>query len=74
MVSRTSRLGLALFTVYLLLYGGFVLINSFAPAIMETIPLAGINLAVLYGFGLIVVAVVLALIYGIFASGNEGRP
>jgi uncharacterized membrane protein (DUF485 family) len=74
MVPRTSRLGLALFTVYLLLYAGFVLINTFAPATMEAIPLAGVNLAVLYGFGLILMAVLLALIYGIFASGNEGRP
>lgn len=74
MVSRTSRLGLVLFSVYLLLYGGFVLINSFAPAVMEVIPFAGINLAVLYGFGLIVAAIILALIYGVFASDGEDRP
>lgn len=74
MVSRTSRLGLVLFSIYLLLYGGFVLINSFAPAVMEVIPFAGINLAVLYGFGLIVAAIILALIYGVFASDGEDRP
>jgi uncharacterized membrane protein (DUF485 family) len=73
MVPRTSRLGLALFAVYLLLYGGFVFINAFAPERMEAVPFAGINLAVLYGFGLIVVAVALALIYGIFTNDREDQ-
>ena len=31
---------------------------------MEWTPVAGINLAILYGFGLIVAALVLALLYG----------
>ena len=61
----------------LLLYGGFVLLNAFWPEIMEYTPLAGVNLAIWYGFGLIVAALVLALIYGRWgtaASGDrEGR-
>jgi len=59
-----TRLGLFLFLVYLTLYTGFVLINAFAADQMETIILAGLNLAIVYGFGLIVFALVLALIYG----------
>jgi uncharacterized membrane protein (DUF485 family) len=62
--ARNSRYGLALFSVYLLLYGGFVLLNAFAPAQMERTPISGVNLAILYGFGLIAAALVLALIYG----------
>ena len=31
---------------------------------MEVLPFAGVNLAILYGFGLIIAAVLLALIYG----------
>ncbi len=62
--SRRTRYGLALFAVYLLLYGGFVLLNAFAPAVMERTPLLGINVAVLYGMALIVAAFVLALVYG----------
>lgn len=54
-----------LFLVYLTLYTGFVLINAFAADKMETIVLAGLNLAIVYGFGLIVFALVLALIYGL---------
>ena len=66
-----SRLGLVLFAVYLALYGGFVLLNTFAPATMEATPWAGINVAILYGFGLIIGAVLLALIYGLFTTGGE---
>lgn len=68
MESRNARYGLILFTIYLLFYGGFVLLNAFAPAIMEKQPFAGINLAILYGFGLIIVALVLSLIYGWICS------
>ena len=60
----STRLGLLLFAVYLVLYGGFVLLAAFSPQAMEATPLAGVNLAIWYGFGLIVAAIVLALIYG----------
>lgn len=62
--SRRTRYGLALFAVYLLLYGGFVLLNAFAPEQMERTPLFGVNLAILYGMLLIGAAFLLALIYG----------
>ena len=67
MHSRNTPLGLALFAVYLLLYGGFVGLSAFSPQTMEATPLWGVNLAVLYGFGLIVAALVLALVYGWFS-------
>ena len=65
-----TKLGLVLFAFYLALYLGFVLINAYNAPVMETIVLAGLNLAVVYGFGLIFVALVLALIYG-FACRTE---
>ena len=65
MNTRNSRIGLKLFAFYLLLYGGFVLLNTFSPTTMEATPVAGINVAILYGFGLIVAAFVLALVYGL---------
>lgn len=64
MNTHNSRIGLVLFAVYLLLYGGFVFLSAFATDVMETTPIAGVNLAILYGFGLIIAALVLALIYG----------
>ena len=63
-ISRNSRYGLVLFAIYLVLYGAFVLTNAFAPELMERTPIAGVNVAILAGFSLIIVAFVLALIYG----------
>ncbi len=57
-----------LFLLYLLLYGGFVLLNTFSPTTMEATPIEGINVAILYGFGLIVSAFVLALLYGFLCT------
>jgi uncharacterized membrane protein (DUF485 family) len=71
MKNHNSRIGLVLFAVYLLLYGGFVFLSAFAADVMETTPFAGVNLAILYGFGLIVAAVVLALIYGYFCKPTD---
>ena len=64
MESGKSPLGMILFVLYLILYGGFVLLNAFAPETMEITPMAGVNLAIWYGVGLIVTAIALALIYG----------
>lgn len=59
-----TRLGLLLFVIYLAMYLGFVLINAVDAQKMETIVFAGLNLAIVYGMALIVMALVLALIYG----------
>ena len=72
METTTNRMGLILFAVYSLLYCGFVFLSAFSPATMEITPLAGINLAVIYGFALIIFAFVLAAVYGwIFRGMNE---
>lgn len=65
---RNARLGLILFFVYLAIYGGFVLLNAFQPELMETTPFGGVNLAILYGFGLIIAALLMALLYGFLCS------
>ena len=48
--------------------------NAFAAETMEATPLAGVNLAIWYGIGLIVLAVVLALIYGWVAKSEDVPP
>ena len=62
-IARNARVGLVLFAVYVVLYGGFMLLSAFAPTRMSEPVVAGVNLAVVYGFGLIVAALVLALVY-----------
>lgn len=64
MPNRNARLGLVLFLVYLAFYAGFVLLAAFSPETMQRTPVAGVNLAVWYGFALIAAALVFALVYG----------
>jgi uncharacterized membrane protein (DUF485 family) len=52
-----------LFCVYLALYAGFMGLSAFAPGVMAREVLGGVNLAILYGMGLIAAAVVLAFVY-----------
>lgn len=62
--ARNARIGLWLFAVYLAFYAGFVLTNAFAPDRMKDVFALGLNLAVVWGFALIGLALVLALVYG----------
>jgi uncharacterized membrane protein (DUF485 family) len=61
--ARNARYGLALFFIYLALYASFLVINTFRPQMMDWIPAAGVTLSVWYGFGLIIAALLLALVY-----------
>ncbi len=73
MQTRNTRLGLVLFAVYLVFYGGFVLLAAFSPDSLSMLPFAGVNLAIWYGFALIVAALSLALVYG-WACRIEAEP
>ena len=69
--SYNSRLGLWLFAVYFVAFAGFVLINAVWPAWMDVV-VAGLNVAVIYGFGLIVGAFLLALLYAWLCKTPRG--
>ncbi|MEE3369415.1 MAG: DUF485 domain-containing protein [Planctomycetota bacterium] len=71
METRNARLGMGLFVVYLILYGTYVFLNAFSAQTMEATPFAGINLAILFGFGLIITALVLALVYGALCAAGD---
>jgi uncharacterized membrane protein (DUF485 family) len=66
-----GRLGAWMFLVYAVIYVGFVAINIISPTTMEKTVLFGLNLAVVYGFGLIIFALVLALIYNHMCATRE---
>jgi uncharacterized membrane protein (DUF485 family) len=74
-VPRNTRIGLILFVLYLLFYGGFMVLNAFWPTVMSMRVFAGVNLAIVYGLALIVVALVLAVLYGWLCRSSrvEGR-
>lgn len=61
--AHNARIGLILFGLYLALYGGFIGLAAFAPQAMSAPLLAGANVAIVYGLGLIVAAFVLAMVY-----------
>lgn len=68
---RDARLALWLFAFYLAAYTLFVLLNVFSPRLMEAVPFAGINLAILYGMALIGGAFALALLYAFLLRRRE---
>lgn len=67
-----SKIGVTMFIVYTLTYFGFVVINTAYPKVMEKVYF-GQTLAVLYGFFLIVFALILAMIYNHFCTAAEKR-
>ena len=58
-----TRLGIRMFILYSLFYASFVAINLLNPLAMAAIVFAGLNLATVYGFALILFALIEALIY-----------
>ena len=73
MVARNARMGVILFIIYVVFYGGFMALSAFWPDIMGQPFLGGVNLAIVYGFALIVAAFVLALIYLQTCRNNTKR-
>lgn len=65
-----TKLGMWLFLVYSIIYGGFVLICSVWPKAMQH-AVGSLNIALAYGFALIGIALAMALIYNTLASRKE---
>jgi hypothetical protein len=65
------RLGIWMFLFYSLFYAGFVAINLLFPLAMGQIVVFGLNLATVYGFSLIIVALIEALVYDAMCRKKE---
>ena len=70
-IGYKTRLGVQMFALYALVYAGFVLINIINPVLMEKRIIFGLNLAVVYGFGLIILSLIMALIYNYLCVRKE---
>ena len=68
-----AKLGIKLFWLYSVIYMGFVGIAVFAPEKMKTPVLAGTNLAIIYGMGLIIFAILLGLVYNHACTKKENE-
>jgi uncharacterized membrane protein (DUF485 family) len=66
-----SKLGVYMFIIYVIVYGGFIAINVISPPTMALIVFGGLNLAIVYGFGLIVLAIIMGLIYNHLCTKKE---
>jgi uncharacterized membrane protein (DUF485 family) len=62
-VAYNTQVGVVLFFIYVAFYGGFMALSAFRPDLMSKPFAGGANLAVVYGFALIVAALVMALLY-----------
>lgn len=60
--SLKELLGKWFFFLYSIVYGGFIVINVVSPKFMG-IDVGSLNVAIVYGFGLIVFAMLLAFAY-----------
>ncbi len=73
---RKVVLGVKMTLLYSLVYAGFVALSVFKPTAMAGRAVLGLNVAVAYGLGLIIIAVIFALIYNIlcrFPAEQKGE-
>jgi uncharacterized membrane protein (DUF485 family) len=70
---KKAKLGVWLFFLYSFVYAVFVAIAGIDYEAMGQIVFAGQNLAVVYGFGLIIFAIVLGVIYNAICTNYENK-
>lgn len=68
---QKSKLGVRLFFIYLICYAGFVALGVFNYELLSTTVFSGLNLAIVYGIGLIVFAVIMGVIYNYYCTKYE---
>ncbi|NGF55866.1 DUF485 domain-containing protein [Parapusillimonas sp. SGNA-6] len=71
LTKRKSTLGIRLFFIYLICYAGFVVIGVFQYELLSVQILGGLNLALAYGIGLIIFAVILGVVYNYYCTKYE---
>ncbi|MFO7656676.1 MAG: DUF485 domain-containing protein [Bacteroidales bacterium] len=71
--AKKSKLGIILFLFYILVYSGFVVIGLIDPELMGLHVLGRQNLAIVYGFGLILLAIVMGFIYNYICTRIEDK-
>ncbi len=65
-----TKIGLWMFLIYTLVYAGFIIVTVIKPELMGT-DIGHLNLAIVYGLGLIVFALILAMIYNTLCNKHE---
>ena len=71
---KKAKLGIRFFFIYLFVYAGFVAIGVLNYELLAVEVFRGINLAVFYGFGLIIFAILLGILYNHYCNRYEAEP
>lgn len=69
--AKKAKLGVWFFLIYSLFYAGFVIIGVVNYELLSQEVALGLNLALFYGMGLIVFAVLLGILYNFLCSRYE---
>lgn len=67
-----TRLGLIMVAFFTIIYFAFIILAVTNPQAMAN-DVGSLNVAVVYGFGIIIIAIIQALIYNFICSGREKR-
>jgi uncharacterized membrane protein (DUF485 family) len=70
---KKAKLGVILFIIYTIIYAGLVIIGLTVPETLGAKVLFGQNLAIVYGFGLILLAIIMGFFYNYFCSKFEDK-
>jgi uncharacterized membrane protein (DUF485 family) len=67
-----SKLGIWMFAGYSIVYAVFIILNVVNPGLMG-LDVGMLNIAIVYGFGLIMLALIMALIYNALCGWAEQK-
>jgi uncharacterized membrane protein (DUF485 family) len=70
--AKKTKMGIIMILIYIVAYGCFVAINVLNPQLMK-MDIFSLNLAIVYGFGLIILAIVQAIIYNQYCTRLEEK-
>lgn len=65
-----TKLGLIMFTAFTPIYLAFIFLAVVSPTTMAK-DVGSLNVAIVYGFGIIILAIIQAVIYNIICSNKE---
>jgi uncharacterized membrane protein (DUF485 family) len=69
---KKAKMGIIMVSIYILVYAVFVTINVVNPKLMK-IDIGSLNLAIVYGFGLIILALIQAFVYNHYCTRLEEK-
>lgn len=66
-IARRQRIGVTLLLLFTIAYAGFIGLCTFAYDWISKTKVAGIPLTVAYGFGLLILSLIVAMLYGLLS-------